>query len=101
MNLFIFSLEHFGEYVPPNSGLLSVIKAHGYFNPNKWPNYGWSHPEDLLSEILLTEGNAVLLIRNPYRAFYSYRNHIISHLGHANMSEFFGSGNLKLSTDVM
>ena len=85
--------------MPPNSDLLSVIKAHGYINPNKRSNYEWSDPEDLLSEMLLTEINAVLLIRNPYRAFYSYRNHIISQQGHANMSEFFGSGNLKLSTD--
>ena len=93
--LSMFSSGHLGEYVPYNSGLLSVIKAHGYIRVKG--RYSWSYPEDLISEMLQTNGKAVVLIRNPYRAIYSYRNHMEGHTGHANISQFLGLGNLILS----
>ena len=76
--------------MPYNSGLVSVVKSHGYFRVKE--RYKFSYPEDLLSEIHMTNGMAVLLIRNPYRAFYSFANHIKGHLGHAKISYFLGKG---------
>ena len=92
---FTFSSGHLGEGVPYNSGLLSVVKAHGYIRIKE--RYKWSLPEDLLSEMHLANGTAVLLIRNPYRAFYSFANHMVNHLGHANISHFFGRGSTRVS----
>ena len=91
----LYSSGHLGESVPPNSGLLSVVKAHGYIRIKN--RYKWSYPEDLLSEMHLANGTAVLLIRNPYRAFYSFANHIVSPFGHANISHFIGRGSTRVS----
>ena len=79
--------------MPYDSGLLSVIKAHGYFRVDK-NNYCLNKPEDLLNEIIWTNGKAVLLIRNPYRAIYSYRNHILTKNVrlHGDISGFIGQG---------
>jgi len=85
-------LGFLGEAVPYNSGLLSAIKAHGYFRVHK--HFYFSKPEDLLNEITLTNRKAVLLIRNPYRVIYSFRNHVITgdHQFHANISDYLGPG---------
>ena len=82
--------------MPYNSGLLSVVKAHGYFRVGK--SFSFNKPEDLKNEINWTNRKAVLLIRNPYRAIYSYRNTAITkrHSLHANISDFFGQGILWL-----
>ena len=92
---FTFSSGHVVEGVPYNSGLLSVVKAHGYIRIKE--RYKWSYPEDLLSEMHLANGTAVALIRNPYRALYSFANHAVNPHGHANVSNFLGRGSTGIS----
>ena len=77
----------FGESVPSDSGLLSMIKAHGYLGQTG------SASNLTTEEILKTNGRAVVLVRNPFRAIYGYRHlNIAGHTGHSNASHFIGPG---------
>ena len=54
----------------------------------------WNKPKDTISQMEKTDGNAILLIRNPFNAILGFRNHMENgHWGHANLSKFIGSGN--------
>ena len=61
-----------------------MIKAHG-----STTNEGSTH-----EQMEWTEGNAILLIRNPFKAIYGHR-HLDAggHVGYADASHFFGTGN--------
>ena len=63
--------------------MTSVIKAHG-----STTNEGTTK-----SQLELTEGNAILLIRNPYKAIYGHR-HLDAggHVGYADATHFYGPG---------
>jgi len=77
-------LGYYGESIPFDSGLTSVIKAHG-----STTNEGTTS-----EQMKWTEGNAILLIRNPFKAIYGHR-HLDAggHVGYADASHFFGAGN--------
>ena len=76
-------LGYYGESLPFDSGLTSVIKAHG-----STTNEGTTR-----DQMEQTDGNAILLIRNPYKAIYGHR-HLDAggHVGYADASHFFGPG---------
>ena len=45
--------------------------------------------------MMWTDGNAILLIRNPYKAIYGNMHlHAGGHVGYADSSKFFGPGRL-------
>ena len=69
--------------MPYDSGLTSVIKAHG-----STTNEGTTS-----DQMMWTNGNAILLVRNPYKAIYGHR-HLDAggHVGYADASHFFGPG---------
>lgn len=82
-----------GESLPFDSGFTSVIKGHGHYSPlgmNK--NTGeFSSPNATLAEMLQTNGTAILLIRNPYKAIYGYRHYLSAGgIGYADASKFIG-----------
>ena len=86
----IFVTGYFGESVPSNSGLVSIIKAHGYYGQTG-PASTYLHLTT--EEILKTNGNAVVLIRNPFRAICGYRHTLkAGHTGHTNASQFIAPG---------
>ena len=83
-NIHYITIGYYGESLPYDSGLTSVIKAHG-----STTNEGTTS-----DQMSWTEGNAILLIRNPYKAIYGHR-HLDAggHVGYADASHFFGPGN--------
>ena len=104
-------LGFYGEAVPVDSGLVTLIKGHGSFNPdgNQRINFrDKTTPDHLTSdEIRKTDNNAILLIRNPYKVIYSYRNYVdkgsSDHKGssrnwrlHADEDRFFGTGEYRI-----
>ena len=76
-------LGYYGEFIPFNSGRTFVIKSHG----NTTEVGTTSH------QMQWTNGNAILLIRNPFKAIYGHR-HLVAggHVGFADASQFFGPG---------
>ena len=81
------------------SNLTVVIKSHGstidgtslgYIPSIKGISRSNGRTED---EMVNTNKNGILLIRNPYRAIYGYR-HLMEggHVGYADASKFFGPG---------
>ena len=72
-----------GESLPYDSGLTSVIKTHG-----STTNQGTTS-----DHMMWTEQNAILLIRNPYKAIYGHR-HLDAggHVGFTDSSHFIGPG---------
>ena len=87
----IFDAGYSGESVPSDSGLVSIIKAHGYYGQTGGPT---STNLNLTTEqIIKTNGSAVILFRNPYEAIYGYRHTLkAGHTGHTNASQFIGPG---------
>ena len=75
---------------------MTVIKSHGNtidgtsLRAQKGMSRPYARTED---EMMRTNGNGILLIRNPYRAIYGNR-HLNNggHLGYADASKFFGPG---------
>ena len=83
---------YFGESVPSNSGLVSIIKAHGDYGISKHEPMKYTEGRTT-EEILKTNGSAVVVFRNPFRAIYGYRHlNNAGHTGHANASQFIGPG---------
>ena len=85
--------------MPFDSGLVTLIKGHGNFNPvdqqriNNFVKTTSRHVID--NQIKLTERNAILLIRNPYHVIYSYKNYIEKGSSdHAHESHFSGPGDI-------
>ena len=74
----------FGGDLPYNSGLTSVIKGHGHFNPLKLNSNEEKHNEkkttleETTYQMEQTDGTAILLIRNPYHAIYGYRHYMLA-----------------------
>ena len=92
-------LGFFGESVPYDSGLVTLIKGHGNFNPEDQQRI--NHRDKTTSrqmfqdEMRITENNAIVIIRNPYHVIYSYKNYIEKGSSdHADESQFFGPGNI-------
>ena len=75
---------------------MTVIKSHGStldgtsVRAQKGMSSTYAKTED---EMMKTNGNGILLIRNPYRAIYGNR-HLNNggHMGYADASKFFGRG---------
>ena len=84
---------YYGESVPSDSGLLSIIKAHGSLKHMQTRT-----AFNLTAEqIFKTNGSAVVLVRNPFRAIYGYRHlQFAGHTGHTNSSQFIGPGRFTL-----
>ena len=77
-----FITGFFGESLPFDSGLTSVIKGHGHQGPG-----------DIEFQMYSTGEKAILMIRNPYHAIYGYRHYTFhGQLGHADASHFIGKG---------
>ena len=92
-------LGFFGEAVPFDSGLVSLIKGHGNYNPEDQQRINHrdvtTSRQDIINEMKVTENNAIIMIRNPYLAIYSYKNYIEKgSSGHADESQFFGPGDI-------
>ena len=94
-------LGFYGEAVPVDSGLVTLIKGHGNFNPggNQRLNLvDITTPDHITTdEIKKTDNNAILLIRNPYHVIYSYRNYVEKKSSpnwrrHATEDKFIGTG---------
>ena len=48
---------------------------------------------DTLDQMYKTQGAAVLLMRNPYRAIYGYRHYTFAgRVRYTDVSKFFGDG---------
>ena len=94
--MIIFVAGYFGESVPSNSGLVSIIKAHGDYGISGFASKHepMKYTEGRTTEeILKTNGSAVVVFRNPFQAIYGYRHlNIAGHTGHANASQFIGPG---------
>ena len=87
----IFDAGYFGESVPPDSGLVSIIKAHGYYGQRSITDI--TNLNLTTEQIIKTNGTAVLLFRNPYKAIYGYRHTLkAGHTGHTNAAQFIGPG---------
>ena len=92
-------LGFFGEGVPFDSGLVSLIKGHGNYNPYDQQRINHKDAttsrQAIINEMKITDNNAIIIIRNPYHAIYSYKNYIEKgSSGHANESKFFGPGDI-------
>ena len=87
----------FGNAVKHTSGLVSVIKAHGHFNTPDVKFFGDSttKPEDTRLQMDQTSRNGIVLIRNPFRALFSYRNYVTYGLlpPSTDATLFHGEGN--------
>ena len=78
------------------------MDAHGYYiehgNNIDLKNKDWSS-DYTKKEILVTSGNAVVLVRNPFEAIYAYRHLTYeSHAGQITAYNFFGKGIASSST---
>ena len=86
--------------MPYDSGLVTLIKGHGNFNPEDQQRI--NHRDKTTSrqmfqdEMRMTENNAVVIIRNPYHVIYSYKNYIEQggSSDHADKSQFFEPGDV-------
>ena len=80
-------LGYHGESVSYSSGLISLIKGHG----NTMRRFGGGGTD---FEMNKTFKDAIILIRNPFEAIYSYRNFITKDLfgSITDASVFFGEG---------
>ena len=87
-------LGYFGDAIPVYSGTTCLIKSHGYFNtPTTNRRDLQTKPEDTDYHMSITRRTGIVLIRNPFRALYSFRNYNVMGLhGHADASEFKGRG---------
>ena len=90
------SIGYHGESVIYNSRLTTAIKSHG--NTIDGASLG-SQPEMIRpfartnDQMMCTNGNGILLIRNPYKAIYGNRHlNDGGHIGYADASKFFGRG---------
>ena len=76
------------------SGVTCLIKSHGYFNTpatNKMDIQ--TKPDDTKNHMSVTRMTGIILIRNPFKVLYSFRNYNAMGLyGHADASEFKGAG---------
>ena len=85
-----------GDSVPHYSGLVSIIKAHGYYKQytyDKTLKKVHFPPDYTNVEIMATDGKAVLLLRNLYASIYGYRHLIQSgHASHTNATHLVGKG---------
>ena len=90
----IYITGYFGESVSSDSGLISIIKAHGHCVQIRSEKF-WSSSYTT-EEIRKTNGRAVVLVRNPFTAIYGYR-HVTTagHTGHTTSSQFIGPGQFK------
>ena len=62
-----------------------------------------TRPADTIVQMNYTQGTAILLIRNPYRVLYGYRNYNSGgHFAHAGRDAFEGQGafTIKIITKV-
>ena len=89
----------FGEAVPFDSGLVTLLKGHGNYNPDIVHRINYLEPttlkEDLINQMRITDNKAILLIRNPYHVIYSYRNYVKKgDLIHAEHTYFYGAGKI-------
>ena len=77
-----------------NSSLTSVVKAHGHYSSsNLYYVDPVTRPEDTIVQMNYTQCTAILLIRNPYRVLYGYRNYNSGgHFSHAGRDAFEGQG---------
>ena len=85
----------YGESIPYDSGMLSVIKGHGHYSPSGFNTRSKesSEPRDTHKQMHNTQGNGILLMRNPYSAIFGYRNYVSGgHKKIADVSKFFGGG---------
>lgn len=98
--LFIFILGYFGDGMPVYSGTTSLVKTHGYFNtPVTNMRDLQSKPNDTEWMMEVTRGTGIVLIRNPFRVLYSFRNYNVMGLwGHADATKFTGPGILQSSS---
>ena len=97
MRIVSFVLGHDSGKGHPDLRSFAIVDAHGYYiehgNNIDLKDVDWS--SDYTSkEILAASGNAVILIRNPFEAIYSYRHLTYgSHAGDTTAYQFFGKGN--------
>ena len=102
IRLFVFLcvLGYFGDGVPVYSGTTILIKTHGYFNtPVTNMRDQQSKPNDTEWMMEVTRGTGIVLIRNPFRVLYSFRNYNVMGLwGHADASKFTGPGTIQSSS---
>ena len=87
-------LGYFGDAMPVYSGTTCLIKTHGYFNtPATNRRDLQTKPEHTDFHMSVTRRTGIVLIRNPFRVLYSFRNYNVMGLhGHADASEFKGTG---------
>ena len=90
---------YFGDAMPVYSGTTSLIKTHGYFNtPVTNMRDLQSEPTDTEWMMGITRKTGIVLIRNPFRVLYSFRNYNVMGLyGHADASKFTGPGILTMN----
>ena len=71
-----------------------MIKSHGYFNTPATNRFDiQTMPDHTDYQMRVTKRTGVVLIRNPFRVLYSFRNYYAMGLyGHADASEFKGTG---------
>ena len=92
-------IGYFGESVPFNSGLITVVKGHGHYFSGYPGNTGVqpiSRENETIEQILETNGNGIILIRNPYHVIVGYRHQLLApgHTEHAKASAFIGKGRI-------
>ena len=92
-----------GESLPFDSGHTSVIKGHGHYSPLGFDTR-WSEQSvlnDTFDQINKTQGVAVLLMRNPYRAIYGFRHYTSGgRVQYTDVSKFFGDGKYAVSSTI-
>ena len=97
--MLIIITGYFGESVPFNSGIITVVKGHGHYFSGYPGNTGVqpiSRENETVEQILETNGNAIILIRNPYHVIVGYRHQLLApgHTEHAKASAFIGKGRI-------
>ena len=89
------SIGFFGESIPYESSLTSVVKAHGHYSSSElYHTDPLTQPQDTFAQMTFLKGNAILLIRNPYWTLFGYRNYNSGgHFSHADKNNFTENGN--------
>ena len=84
--------------MPVYSRATSLIKTHGYFNtPITNMRDLQTHPNHTDWMMKITNRTGIILIRNPFKVLYSFRNYNIKgHYGHADATKFSGQGKLSV-----
>ena len=78
----MLNLGYHGESLHFNSKLVITIKSHGRTITQPTEN-----------EMMNTNRNGIIIIRNPYKAIYGYiHTSIGGYLGYADVSKFVGDG---------